>query len=211
MGRRGLPDDSSSWSLGHRVEGRRPPGRRRDPPTATTGRRRPGDGLAVARPRGATGMRRRRVARSHDGRSVRDRRGSRRGPPPNRRGEATVRRIGMEWVGETEKYFGLRLQVYRLRRADVGSASPRRADQGHRPAECVRPSLVSPSERPAVRPGSRASGGAVASTTRLNRRAARTTRSLAGGKSARRTRRGGACRPQVSNAQLGEGADGVRA
>jgi RimJ/RimL family protein N-acetyltransferase len=44
--------------------------------------------------------------------------------PPNRRAEATVRRIGMEWVGETEKYFGLRLQVYRLRRADVGPASP---------------------------------------------------------------------------------------
>jgi RimJ/RimL family protein N-acetyltransferase len=44
--------------------------------------------------------------------------------PPNRRAEATVRRIGMEWVGETEKYFGLRLQVYRLRRADVVPASP---------------------------------------------------------------------------------------
>ncbi len=39
--------------------------------------------------------------------------------PANRRAEATVRRIGMEWVGETEKYYQLRLQVYRLRPADL--------------------------------------------------------------------------------------------
>ncbi len=39
--------------------------------------------------------------------------------PANRRAEATVRRIGMEWVGETEKYYHLRLQVYRLRPADL--------------------------------------------------------------------------------------------
>jgi hypothetical protein len=32
---------------------------------------------------------------------------------------ATVRRIGMEWVGETEKYHGLRLQQYRLRPGDL--------------------------------------------------------------------------------------------
>ena len=44
--------------------------------------------------------------------------------PANRRAEATVRRIGMEWVGETEKYFGLRLQVYRLRPPDLDAASP---------------------------------------------------------------------------------------
>jgi hypothetical protein len=44
--------------------------------------------------------------------------------PANRRAEATVRRIGMEWVGETEKYFGLRLQVYRLRPPDLAPASP---------------------------------------------------------------------------------------
>ena len=36
-----------------------------------------------------------------------------------RRAVATVRRIGMEWVGETEKYHGLRLQEYRLRPGDL--------------------------------------------------------------------------------------------
>lgn len=39
--------------------------------------------------------------------------------PANRRAGATVRRIGMEWVGETEKYYDLRLQVFRLRPADL--------------------------------------------------------------------------------------------
>jgi [ribosomal protein S5]-alanine N-acetyltransferase len=39
--------------------------------------------------------------------------------PANTRAEATVRSIGMEWVGETEKYHGLRLQQYRLRPADL--------------------------------------------------------------------------------------------
>lgn len=37
----------------------------------------------------------------------------------NERAEATARKIGMEWVGETEKYFGLRLNVYRLRPGDL--------------------------------------------------------------------------------------------
>jgi RimJ/RimL family protein N-acetyltransferase len=37
----------------------------------------------------------------------------------NARAGATARRIGMEWVGETEKYYGLRLQVFRLRPADL--------------------------------------------------------------------------------------------
>ena len=37
----------------------------------------------------------------------------------NDRGVATARRIGMEWVGETEKYYGLQLQVYRLRQSDL--------------------------------------------------------------------------------------------
>ena len=128
----------------------------------------------------ATGMRRRRVAPTHDGRSVRDRRGSRRGPPaqPSRRGDRSPDRHGMgRRNGEV------------LRPATSGvppAASGRgvglpRAERtrSHRLAECVRP-LVSPSERPAVRPGSRASGGAVASPTRLNRRAA-STRSLVAG------------------------------
>ena len=39
--------------------------------------------------------------------------------PANARAAATVRRMGMEWVGETEKYHDLRLQVYRLRPADL--------------------------------------------------------------------------------------------
>ncbi|MDR0345993.1 MAG: GNAT family N-acetyltransferase [Nocardiopsaceae bacterium] len=39
--------------------------------------------------------------------------------PANSRAEAMVRRIGMEWVGETEKYHQLRLQEYRLRPGDL--------------------------------------------------------------------------------------------
>ncbi len=39
--------------------------------------------------------------------------------PANTRAIATVRRIGMDWVGETEKYHGLRLQEYRLRPGDL--------------------------------------------------------------------------------------------
>ena len=39
--------------------------------------------------------------------------------PRNARGIGTARRIGMEWVGETEKYYDLRLQVYRLRKGDL--------------------------------------------------------------------------------------------
>ena len=47
--------------------------------------------------------------------------------PRNARGVATARRIGMEWVGETEKYYDLRLQVYRLRKGDLDvPVSPRR-------------------------------------------------------------------------------------
>lgn len=37
----------------------------------------------------------------------------------NSRAAATARRIGMEWVGETDKYYDLRLQVFRLRPADL--------------------------------------------------------------------------------------------
>ncbi|CAM5650534.1 MULTISPECIES: GNAT family N-acetyltransferase [Streptomyces] len=39
--------------------------------------------------------------------------------PRNTRGAATARRVGMEWVGETQKYYGLTLQIYRLRRGDL--------------------------------------------------------------------------------------------
>jgi len=37
----------------------------------------------------------------------------------NSRAAAAARRIGMEWVGETDKYYGLHLQVFRLRNADL--------------------------------------------------------------------------------------------
>jgi len=39
--------------------------------------------------------------------------------PANTRAAAMVRRIGMEWVGETDKYHGLHLQEYRLRPGDL--------------------------------------------------------------------------------------------
>lgn len=38
--------------------------------------------------------------------------------PNNARAEATARRMGMSWVGETDKYYGLRLNVFRRRPAD---------------------------------------------------------------------------------------------
>lgn len=44
--------------------------------------------------------------------------------PENRRGVATARRIGMEWVGETAKYYNLTLQVYRLTKADLDLPEP---------------------------------------------------------------------------------------
>jgi RimJ/RimL family protein N-acetyltransferase len=44
--------------------------------------------------------------------------------PTNDRAEATVNRIGMQWVGETEKYHGLRLQEFRLRPADLAPLVP---------------------------------------------------------------------------------------
>jgi RimJ/RimL family protein N-acetyltransferase len=39
--------------------------------------------------------------------------------PNNTRAIATARRLGMEWVGETTKYYGLRLQVFRIRPSDL--------------------------------------------------------------------------------------------
>lgn len=50
----------------------------------------------------------------------------------NLRGTATVRRNGMQWVGETGKYFGLTLQVFRLLRADFDPAA----------AEAPRPTII---------------------------------------------------------------------
>jgi RimJ/RimL family protein N-acetyltransferase len=43
--------------------------------------------------------------------------------PANTRALATVRRIGMEWIGETEKYHHLRLQAYRLLPADLAAST----------------------------------------------------------------------------------------
>lgn len=39
--------------------------------------------------------------------------------PDNRRAIATARRLGMAWVGETDKYYERRLQVYRIRPGDL--------------------------------------------------------------------------------------------
>jgi RimJ/RimL family protein N-acetyltransferase len=39
--------------------------------------------------------------------------------PANERAEKVARRLGMQWVGETSKYYDLRLQVYRLRPTDL--------------------------------------------------------------------------------------------
>ena len=44
--------------------------------------------------------------------------------PRNARGAATARRVGMEWVGETDKYYALTLQVYRLRKGDLHPPRP---------------------------------------------------------------------------------------
>lgn len=39
--------------------------------------------------------------------------------PEHERAAATARRIGMEWVGESDKYHGAHLEVYRLRPDDL--------------------------------------------------------------------------------------------
>jgi RimJ/RimL family protein N-acetyltransferase len=37
----------------------------------------------------------------------------------NVRAVATTKRLGMQWVGETTKYYDLRLQVFRIRHSDI--------------------------------------------------------------------------------------------
>ena len=37
----------------------------------------------------------------------------------NARAIATAKRLGMQWVGETTKYYGLRMQVYRIRQNEL--------------------------------------------------------------------------------------------
>ncbi|WP_036960058.1 GNAT family N-acetyltransferase [Promicromonospora kroppenstedtii] len=44
--------------------------------------------------------------------------------PGNDHGIRTAREIGMEWVGETTKYYDLKLQVFRLRRGDLDVPNP---------------------------------------------------------------------------------------
>ncbi len=39
--------------------------------------------------------------------------------PTNNRAIATAKRLGMSWVGETDKYYNLRLQVFRIRPSDL--------------------------------------------------------------------------------------------
>jgi [ribosomal protein S5]-alanine N-acetyltransferase len=43
--------------------------------------------------------------------------------PANQRAERLARRLGFEWVGETSKYYDLRLQVFRLRPTDLEGPS----------------------------------------------------------------------------------------
>lgn len=51
--------------------------------------------------------------------------------PDNVRAAATVRNNGMYWVGETTKYFGVDLAVFRLRLADLTRTAP----EGHHPPD----------------------------------------------------------------------------
>jgi RimJ/RimL family protein N-acetyltransferase len=48
--------------------------------------------------------------------------------PTNTRAATMATRIGMEWVGETSKYYDLRLHVYRLRSADLDKPLPGQPD-----------------------------------------------------------------------------------
>ena len=44
--------------------------------------------------------------------------------PGNERAASAARRMGMDWAGETEKYYQLSLDVYRLRAADLDHPFP---------------------------------------------------------------------------------------
>ena len=45
--------------------------------------------------------------------------------PANERAVKMARRLGMQWVGETEKYYGLRLDVFRVRPPELLGAADR--------------------------------------------------------------------------------------
>lgn len=49
--------------------------------------------------------------------------------PGNQRGIATARRVGMDWVGETAKYYDMTLQVYRLTKPDLDRPEPACVDR----------------------------------------------------------------------------------
>lgn len=52
--------------------------------------------------------------------------------PANQRAAAAARRMGMDWVGQTSKYYSTRLDVFRLRRYDLdasGVTAPPQAEQ----------------------------------------------------------------------------------
>ncbi|MEV4729611.1 GNAT family N-acetyltransferase [Saccharopolyspora sp. NPDC049426] len=53
--------------------------------------------------------------------------------PENTRAVSTIRRNGMEWVGETGKYFGQPMQLYRLRPAELGKMGPGALPPGFEP------------------------------------------------------------------------------
>ncbi len=44
--------------------------------------------------------------------------------PGNERAEWIARRLGMEWVGETDKYYDLHLRAFRLRPSDLAPPDP---------------------------------------------------------------------------------------
>ena len=41
--------------------------------------------------------------------------------PGNQRSTAVAQRLGMDYVGTTEKFYGLRMELYRLRPGDLAS------------------------------------------------------------------------------------------
>ncbi len=53
--------------------------------------------------------------------------------PDNQRAAATARRIGMEWVGESDKYHGTLLRVFRLRPDDLASANQKAGREIRKP------------------------------------------------------------------------------
>lgn len=58
--------------------------------------------------------------------------------PANQRAAAAARRMGMDWVGQTDKYYNTRLDVFRLRRYDLdvpAVPSPPEAEPADEPTD----------------------------------------------------------------------------